>query len=53
MGERPAVAQLRSRQWSCETLRRGLSYLDNQQVAVKEEKKSIDEQIEVSRLKVL
>eukprot|EP00435_Cladocopium_sp_Y103_P047036 s2064_g13.t1 len=49
MGERPAMAELRSWQWSCETLNRGLSYLNNQQLEVKEEEKSIDEEIQAAQ----
>jgi hypothetical protein len=39
MGERPAMAELKSRQWSCETLSRGISYLNHQQASVKKRTK--------------
>lgn len=41
------ATQLKSNQWSCETLARGMSYLGHQQENVKIENASIDEQLAV------
>lgn len=45
---REALMELRSRQWSCDTLMRGVSYLDNQRQKVKEESVDIEEQLSVT-----
>ena len=43
------LRELRTRQWSCSTLSRGISYLDEQRRQVKQETMDVDDQLKVSR----
>ena len=47
MTEKEALTQLQSRQWSCDTLQRGISYMNEQSSVVKEEVTDLDERIKV------
>lgn len=47
MTDKQNLTQLQSRQWSCETLQRGISYMNEQSAVVKEEVTDLQDRIKV------